>query len=72
MLKKTNKKVIINKVPYQNLMNLDIATCGRHCLYRIHSHMKKNLNLKQYFELIKKIVLETKLTPDEIVSYYIN
>lgn len=71
MLKKTNKKVIINKVPFQNLKNLDIATCGRHCLFRINSHYKKNLNLKQYFNLMKKLVIKTGLVPDEIVSYYI-
>lgn len=46
--------------------NTDISTCGRHSAMRI---LYKNLNLKQYDKLIKKLCKQMKSDPDTLVTY---
>jgi hypothetical protein len=60
LLKKSGKKVIYNKYPFQ-IENDDIATCGRHCVMRL---LHKDKSLKEYANMIKK----SGLLPDEYVS----
>jgi len=72
LLKTTNKKIIKNRVEYQNYDDDNLATCGRHILYRFLNHKKKNMNLKDYNKLMKKLKRESGLDYDEIVSYMIS
>mgnify|MGYP000846162687 FL=1 len=46
--------------------NTNISTCGRHSALRI---LYKNLNLKQYDKLIKKLCKITNTDPDTLVTY---
>lgn len=72
LLKTSNKKIIKNRVEYQDYNNGDLATCGRHTIYRFLNHYKKNMNLKQYNKLMKELNKKTGLDYDSIVSYMVN
>lgn len=62
--KKDGYKIIYNKYPFQ-IDRGDINTCGRHILTRL---MLKNLSLPNY----KKLILSSKVSPDEFVSLFTN
>jgi hypothetical protein len=64
LLNKTGLKVRYNDVDYQNDQNLDIVTCGRHCI----NFIKSNKNLKEYYTMMKKLKKESGKTYDELVS----
>lgn len=68
LLSKTKKNVIYNPIDYQNKINLDISTCGRHCLCRLNTIIDDNLNLNDYYKLISNIKNKTNKTYDEIVA----
>ncbi len=63
-------KPITNKVCYQKG---ETTTCGRHCIFKLF--MKKKYDIKthrQYECIMKKISKLLDLTPDEIVTTFIN
>lgn len=71
LLKKSGKKYIYNKTKYQS-DNPTIATCGRHCVFRILNNKENNLNCDEYKELMEKLKNKMKLNYDEIVSTFID
>ena len=64
LLNKTNLKVNYNDVDYQNKDNLDIVTCGRHCI----NFIKSKKDLKQYFKMMQKLKKDSGKDYDELVS----
>jgi predicted class III extradiol MEMO1 family dioxygenase len=60
-----------NDIAYQ-IKKSDINTCGRHNIFRILCMKKRNMNLKQYHEFMKKLKSKSKENYDKIVSYMIN
>lgn len=60
---KTKLPLYFNDIDYQE-ESPDISTCGRHCVVRI---INKDLSDGEYFNLIKKMVKESGLVPDELV-----
>jgi hypothetical protein len=60
LLIKSNKKVYYSTYSYQK-DKTNVNTCGRHCCVRL---LYKNLDLKQYYDMIKN----SGLTPDEFVT----
>jgi hypothetical protein len=71
LLNKTNRNVFYNDFQYQK-ENRDIATCGRHCIFRILCLTKNYYNLKQYCNFIKGLKYKSNESYDDIVSYMIN
>jgi hypothetical protein len=68
LLSNTKKNVIYNPIDYQNKRNLDISTCGRHCLCRLNSIIDDDLKLNNYYKLISSIKKKSNKTYDEIVA----
>jgi hypothetical protein len=71
LLKKTNLKIIWNKKDFQK-ENKTIATCGRHCINRILTNKKADLNLKKYTQFMELLKKETNLNYDQLVSELID
>lgn len=71
LLNKVSNKTIYNPIQYQS-NNLDITTCGRHCVFRIKCMLNNNLDLPSYYYNMKKIKDNYKLSYDDIVSHYID
>ena len=63
--------IVYNPIKYQN-KNPVIATCGRHCVFRILNMLKKNMDLPTYFKMMKKYKKKDKTDYDGVVSKYIN
>jgi hypothetical protein len=72
LLKESNKKIIKNRFEYQDYNNSELASCGRHTIYRMLNHKKKGMNLKNYNKLMKDLKNKTGYNYDEIVSYMVN
>lgn len=68
LLKKSNYKIIVNKYAFQDRNNLNIATCGRWCLIRALTIMKKKLSLTDFTKIMKYIKNKSKLSYDNIIS----
>ena len=64
LLNKTGLNVNYNDVDYQNKDNLDIVTCGRHCI----NFIKSKKDLKQYFRMMSKLKKDSGKDYDELVS----
>ena len=64
LLNKTGLNVNYNDVDYQNKDNLDIVTCGRHCI----NFIKSKKDLKQYFKMMQKLKKDSGKDYDELVS----
>ena len=64
LLNKTGLNVNYNDVDYQNKDNLDIVTCGRHCI----NFIKSKKDLKQYFKMMSKLKKDSGKDYDELVS----
>ena len=62
LLNKTGLNVNYNDIDYQNKDNLDIVTCGRHCI----NFIKSKKDLKQYFKMMSKLKKDSG--NDELVS----
>ena len=60
LLREKGVDVVCNKTKFQ-LVDDDVATCGRHCVIRL---LFKDLPLPKYAEMIKK----SGMTPDEFVT----
>jgi hypothetical protein len=65
------KKYVWNNKKFQE-ENPEVATCGRHCVFRILNNEENNLNLKEYIKVMEEIKKNTKLNYDEIVSEYVD
>ena len=65
MLYDSGKEIHYNNYKLQRESS-DIATCGRHVLTRLWF---KDLNIDEYYKMMKYLCNKTKLTPDEIVYY---
>jgi hypothetical protein len=63
LFKKSKYNLEYNEHPYQQLKS-GISTCGRHCIIRC---LCKNLNTKQYDNLIKNYCQKSGLNPDQLV-----
>ncbi len=68
LLSNTKKKVIYNKIEYQNLQDETLATCGRFLTLRFICLNKYNLNCDGFYTLMKYIKDDTNLSYDDIVS----
>jgi hypothetical protein len=64
-------KVVYNPIDYQNKKNYDISTCGRHCCFRLYTILKYDMNLNDYYDMMKALKKKTKKNYDEIVSLYL-
>jgi hypothetical protein len=71
LLKKSGYKCYYNTTQYQS-KNSDIASCGRHCAFRIKCMLKGNQNLKDYHNFMNNLKKKTGLSFDDIVSGVIN
>ena len=67
MLNKTKLKVVYNPIDYQSKKN-DIATCGRHCCFRLQCKMYHNMNLNKYYDFMRQLKDEYDISYDDIVS----
>ena len=64
--------VDVNKIDYQSNRNMDIATCGRHDVFRLHTFLHDHLDMKEYYTLMKHLKENSRMSYDEIVSDIIN
>lgn len=71
LLDKTPLDVYFNDFQYQK-ENKDIATCGRHCIFRILCLTRNFYDLKQYCNFLKGLKHKSNESFDDIVSYMIN
>lgn len=67
LLKKSPYRCVYNKIKYQKDGN-NIASCGRHCSFRIKCLLDGNMNIKQYYNFMKAIKNKSGLSYDDIVS----
>ena len=72
LLSKTNIPVIYNPIDYQNKVDLEVSTCGRHCVCRLNTILDDNQKLTDYYKMISSIKKETGKSYDDIVSSLIN
>lgn len=74
MLNKCPYDVIYNHIKYQDedKSKPDLATCGRHAVYRLINCIGDELNLKEYFDKMKSIKNASGESYDAIVSRLIN
>jgi hypothetical protein len=63
--------ILYNKIKFQKL-NPDIATCGRHVIFRCSLFKTLNMNIYQYIEFFDEMKKKFKLTPDEIVTLLVD
>jgi hypothetical protein len=63
MMYKSNYDIHFNNYKMQ-AEGQNISTCGRHCLVRL---MLKDLNIDEYYKLMKKISKELNISYDDIV-----
>lgn len=68
LLNKSGYNIIVNKYPFQDRNNLNIATCGRWVLLRALTIIYKKLSLKNFTKIIKDIKNKSKLSYDNIIS----
>lgn len=71
LLKKSKIKVVYNPIDYQNEKDNSISTCGRHCCFRLYTILKYDMNLNDYYDMMKALKKKTKKDYDEIVSLYL-
>lgn len=62
--------ILYNPTKYQT-ENPKIATCGRHCIFRILKMKNNNMNLSDYYKFMKKMKKKYK-TYDNVVSNFID
>jgi hypothetical protein len=68
LVKKAGYKLQYSKIQNQPA-KFDVATCGRHAIFRI---IFFNLTNKEYNNLLKKISKKHNVKPDDIVTAYSN
>lgn len=67
LMKESKYKLSYNHHKFQSKKS-NVATCGKHCIMRI---FYKHLTLSKFNAMIKQLVKETKISPDEIVSLFV-
>lgn len=60
--------VIYNEIPYQS-ENKEIATCGKHVIFRIRQHLN-DMNLEEYQDIVKKTKPDGMSYDEYINNYY--
>ena len=68
---KKSDKLIINSYPFQSDID-DVNTCGRWIALRVALLLHKNYNNKEFVNYIKKMVKQSKLKNDELITKLIN
>ena len=71
LLNTTDYHVIYNPIDYQDEKN-NVNTCGRHCCFRVLNLIKNNKSLNDYYLIMKKLKLQSRLSYDQIVSEFIS
>jgi len=71
-IRKKSFNVIYNSFDFQNNRNLDIATCGRWVVLRIHTILLFKLSLSKFIQMIKRMKKQKGLTYDELISQIID
>jgi hypothetical protein len=61
-----------NDVDYQSMKGFGINTCGRHCINYILNMKNNNMNLDDYYKMMKQVKDITGRDYDEIVSMAID
>jgi len=69
---KTKYDIIYNSFDFQNENNLDISTCGRWCILRVHTILLFKQSLSDFIKTIKKLKKEKKISYDLLVSQIID
>jgi hypothetical protein len=72
LLSNTKMNVKYNPIDYQNKINLDVSTCGRHCVCRLNTILDDNMKLEEYYNMIQEIKKKTNKSYDDIVSSIIS
>jgi hypothetical protein len=67
---KYNKQIIYNKSRLQELDN-NIATCGRHVIFRILCFKFFNANLYEYLKIMNNLKQKFNISADEVVAMLI-
>jgi len=68
LLKESNYKLSYNHHKFQS-KSTTVSTCGKHCIMRIYF---KHLSLRDFNGMIRKIMKDTKISPDHIVSIFVD
>ena len=71
LVNKSNYKYLVNNVPFQS-KNPEVATCGRWCILRVICCKDIQMNLSQFSILILSNCKKLGITPDTLVSMWIN
>ena len=71
LLKKSGYKIIHNTNKYQGNGG-DIATCGRHCCFRIQCMKNKNMSLQDYDRMMKNTKNKMNMGFDDLVTTMIS
>ena len=71
LLNDSGKKIIWNKTPFQGKGG-DIATCGRHCCFRIQMMKNRNMNIHQYTKMMKTVKNKLNKSFDELVGVMVS
>lgn len=72
LLKGSGKRIIWNKMDFQNPKNSDVSTCGRHCCFRIQMMKNRGMNIKKYCKMMQDIKKQLGATYDELVTIMIS
>jgi hypothetical protein len=68
---KKPQKGILSTFEYQDEKS-SVASCGRHCVYRILKLMQDDMDIEQYYNHMKDLRKKYNLTYDQIVSVNVN
>ena len=72
LLNSSDLQSFYNDVPYQNMKGFGINTCGRHCINYILNMKNNDMDIKDYFKMMKQVKDITGRDYDEIVSMAID
>jgi len=67
MLDATDKDVVYNPFDYQSKRE-EVATCGRHCCFRLKTIINHSMDLNEYYKMMRQLKTTYQLTYDDIVS----
>ena len=70
LLKTQADRVIFNKVKFQKLSN-QVATCGRHCIFRILKLLHDKMSLSQYIKYMEREKKIQKKSFDQLVLEFV-
>lgn len=67
LLDGTKKPVVYNPFDYQSKQE-EVATCGRHCCFRLKTILNHSMDLAEYYKMMRQLKRTYQLTYDTIVS----